>query len=159
MAYRPEVLRESIDRRERDAAPYFAGRASQTERFERALRSLSKRRHNDRGAEFLIYQGAPGCGKTSLAKHLDDTHADALFVQLAMDHLHSSAALEEKIEAEALASARLGRRGALLVLRAAGGLGIDETDCPGSGAVMEDRSAVRRRRSINPPPNPLASPP
>ena len=120
MAYKPEVLRESIDRRDRDAAPYFAGRAAETERFERALRSLSNRRHNDRAAEFLIYQGAPGCGKTSLAKHLDDTHADALFVQLAMDHLYSAAVLEEKIVAEALASARLGRRGALLVLRAAG---------------------------------------
>jgi len=57
---------------DRDVAPFFAGRQAEIKSFENALESAEEKSQ----AVFRIYQGAPGCGKTSLAFHLPKITAE-----------------------------------------------------------------------------------
>ena len=59
-----------LRQRDRDDAPFFAGRRAEIQRFDDALAEVGGRREHDNAATFLVYQGAPGCGKTSLMHHL-----------------------------------------------------------------------------------------
>ncbi len=77
----------------RDEARYFEGRATEIENFKHSL-SASTRRDQ---AVFRIYQGAPGCGKTSLAAHLAKTTEDAVFIKLSRRHLTRFASMMERI--------------------------------------------------------------
>ena len=67
----------------RDKARYFEGREHEITQF---LYGLAASEDRDQ-AIFRIYQGAPGCGKTSLANHLAETTEDAVFIKLQDRHL------------------------------------------------------------------------
>ena len=94
--FNEELAQRITERLDRDAAPFFAGRAREIESFETALRNASE----STAAVFCIYQGPPGCGKTSLAAHLEGRHNEenVLFVR-------PSAADMESIETLVLAAA------------------------------------------------------
>lgn len=95
---------------DRDVAPFFAGRRAEIGAFDAALEEAHTAPADGGGprAVFRIYQGAPGCGKTSLARHLRATHPESLFVQVDASHLKTTRGLRERICAEAL-DADLGR--------------------------------------------------
>lgn len=57
MAFDEDLARAFAHERDRDVAPFFAGRAAEIASFERALRFA--RRHPGAPAEFRVYQGAP----------------------------------------------------------------------------------------------------
>ena len=60
-------------------APFFAGRESEIAAFDVAARQAQAKPN----AVFRIYQGPPGCGKTSLVQHLKKIRSDdAVFVTL-----------------------------------------------------------------------------
>ena len=66
---------------DRDTARHFEGRGPEKREFRHALDNAQ----GHKAAQFRIFQGAPGCGKTSLANHLAEKRAhQSLFVQL--DH-------------------------------------------------------------------------
>ena len=91
-------LLESVSRGEdRDYAPFFAGRESEIGKFEEAV----DRSRVVRQTQFRIFQGAPGCGKTSLLEHLRaSAPGNRVFVAVDPDHLTSRQALMERINAE-----------------------------------------------------------
>lgn len=87
---------EDVDR---DRSPHFAGRSREIGRFEARLRTF--RGIVEQGGVpsslMLVYQGAPGCGKTSLAAHLAGLHPELLFVGVEKRHLASADGLTERI--------------------------------------------------------------
>lgn len=78
----------------RDEARYFEGRAKEIENFRYSLNASTRRDQ----AVFRIYQGAPGCGKTSLAAHLAETIEDAVFIKLSRRHVTNFASMMERIK-------------------------------------------------------------
>ena len=92
---------------DRDVARFFAGREAEIASFDTAVRFAADkaRAHARPQATFRIYQGAPGCGKTSLANHLARTRArDILFVTVDPEHLRNADALRMRIRAASLSS-------------------------------------------------------
>ncbi len=65
MTFDRQLARE-LHLSDRDVAPFFAGRHAEIASFNAALDTARQKAQ----AVFRIYQGAPGCGKTSLADHL-----------------------------------------------------------------------------------------
>ena len=94
MTFDSDFAKEIINQGDRDVAPFFAGREEEIARFDSALReSFGKRQ-----AVFRIFQGAPGCGKTSLAAHLRANRTtDVLFVSVGKDDLKSKDALLDRV--------------------------------------------------------------
>ena len=76
MAFDHDLAQSLLRKRDRDTAPFFAGRSAEIHRFDDALIELEERPANDPAATFLIYQGAPGCGKTSLIAHLRERRSN-----------------------------------------------------------------------------------
>ena len=73
---------------------FFAGRGAEIARFDSALRESSGKRQ----AVFRIFQGARGCGKTSLAAHLRANRTtDVLFVPVGKGDLKSRDALFARV--------------------------------------------------------------
>lgn len=74
---------------DRDIAPYFVGREREISAFDDCLVSVRYRMEQDIPASSMIriYQGAPGCGKTSLVNHLKDTHDAVLFIEMSPSSL------------------------------------------------------------------------
>ena len=71
MAFDWQLAKKFTSDGDRDIAPFFAGRRTEIEHFDLAVQ---KAQYRDKPqAVFRIYQGAPGCGKTSLAAHLGET--------------------------------------------------------------------------------------
>ena len=96
MAFDSDQTRKFIDLGDRDIAPFFAGRAAEIAHFESSFNALDW--ENKRTAAFRIFQGAPGCGKTSLVEHLRQRYADELlFVDIRRGHLVSEQALVDQI--------------------------------------------------------------
>ena len=86
---------------DRDVARFFAGREVEIASFDAAVRFAADKPQ----ATFRIYQGAPGCGKTSLANHLARTRSkDLLFVTVDPEHLRDADALRMRIRAASLSS-------------------------------------------------------
>lgn len=108
MTFDHQRARELLDLADRDTAPFFAGRADEIDRFGSALRAAGMKEE----AVFRIYQGAPGCGKTSLLHHLRNHYAadGAMFVRIDEEHLASRAALVERVQESAVGEASAGRR-------------------------------------------------
>lgn len=72
---------------------------------------MEDRDEYDKAAEFIVYRGAPGCGKTSLVKHLRHMRSDdALFVEIDLDHLASAEALIGRVLEQAAEAGSLGSR-------------------------------------------------
>lgn len=93
---RPRPSTHLARQRDRDATSFFAGRRAELERFEDALEEAKT--HPDAQAVLLIFQGAPGCGKTALPRRVEEPYADrALFVALENEHLSSRAELLDEI--------------------------------------------------------------
>ena len=73
-------LAEKIShQQDRDRAQFFAGRVDEIERFRWAVEDC----RGSPQANFLIFQGPPGCGKTSLAAQLETLYEDrCVFIKL-----------------------------------------------------------------------------
>ncbi len=101
MAFDRDQTRKFIDLGDRDIAPFFAGRAAEIRHFESSFNTLDWA--NKRSAAFRIFQGAPGCGKTSLVEHLRQRHADdTLFVDIRNRHLVGEELLVEQVRRTAV---------------------------------------------------------
>ena len=101
MPFDIDQARRFIDLGDRDFAPFFAGRAAEIRHFESSFNTLAWK--GKTSAAFRIFQGAPGCGKTSLVQHLRQRYSDdALFVDLRGRHLVSEEALTRQIRDQAL---------------------------------------------------------
>lgn len=74
LAFNSDQARKFIELGDRDIAPFFAGRAAEIWHFESSFTTLDW--ENTRTAAFRIYQGAPGCGKTSLVEHHRQRYSD-----------------------------------------------------------------------------------
>ncbi len=74
-----EIAHEDTDR---DSARFFAGRNSEIQHFQRAVNAASRSKQ----AIFKIFQGAPGCGKTSLANHLSEIIDESVLFISAIRH-------------------------------------------------------------------------
>ena len=114
MAFDSDLANDLLVDDDRDYARFFAGRAAEIESFNSAVEQAGRKEQ----AVFRIFQGAPGCGKTSLATHLR-AHStdDALFVALDNEDLANRAALAGRIKEEADATASLGVRITATTLR------------------------------------------
>ena len=67
MGFDSELARALLEEADRDRTAFFAGRGAEIGRFDAALRTAERRFETNQRALFLVYQGAPGCGKTSLS--------------------------------------------------------------------------------------------
>ena len=69
-----DALRRFSELPDREATPYFGGRADEIGLVERALNRIRERtrenRLNPAGGETILFQGAPGAGKSALLHHL-----------------------------------------------------------------------------------------
>ena len=69
-----DALRWFSELPDREATPYFGGRADEIGLVERALNRIRERarenRLNPAGGETILFQGAPGAGKSALLHHL-----------------------------------------------------------------------------------------
>ena len=75
-----ERARQVATADDRDEAPFFAGRAAEIHHFDEAVAQARQRGAHNPRALFRVFQGAPGCGKTSLLTHLQEVRGDLLFV-------------------------------------------------------------------------------
>ncbi len=111
MAFDADQALRLTRRRDRDTARFFAGRSTEIRRFDDALADLEDRDEYDKAAEFIVYRGAPGCGKTSLVKHLRHQRGDgALFVDIDLEHLASADTLIGRVLEQASEAGSLGSR-------------------------------------------------
>ena len=93
-----------IEQDDRDEAWFFAGREAESGAFAAAARQaygLSSDGGRPR-AVFRIFQGAPGCGKTSFVRRMEAARPDLLFVLVDEQHLTDANALMQRIAQEAL---------------------------------------------------------
>ena len=93
-----------IEQDDRDEAWFFAGREVESGAFAAAARQaygLSSDGGRPR-AVFRIFQGAPGCGKTSFVRRMEAARPDLLFVLVDEQHLTDANALMQRIAQEAL---------------------------------------------------------
>ena len=106
MSFDRDAAEDFIRNRDRDEALFFAGRTAELARFNAALEELRGlvERGQPPSSTFLIYQGAPGCGKTSLVNHLVKTRQDVLFVRAKTRQMEHEDALLERIHEVASAS-------------------------------------------------------
>ncbi len=87
---------------DRDTALFFAGRDHEIQKFRDALDRMAPER---RATVFRVFQGAPGCGKTSLLNHLmSNSSEDSLFIGIGKDDMASRAAMDSRV-GDAIASA------------------------------------------------------
>lgn len=89
---------------DRDEAWFFAGREAERSAFVAAARQAFAPA-SDRGrprAVFRIFQGAPGCGKTSFVRRMETERNDLLFVVADDRHLADADTLMRRIAREAL---------------------------------------------------------
>ena len=91
MAFNRELAEEIVaDSDDRDMARFFAGREAEIGAFEQARRISARKRQT----VFRVYAGAPGCGKSSLLTHLQETRKDdasLLFITLTRENFDTLA--------------------------------------------------------------------
>ena len=89
MTFDTELAHRILRQRDRDRTLFFAGRQAEIDSFDHALAEAA----DSCACVFRIFQGAPGCGKTSLAAHLRTLRDEALFVSLFRKDLLSEGAV------------------------------------------------------------------
>ena len=109
MAFDREGAETFTERVDRDLALFFQGRAAEIARFESRLALLKRQSESGEvpSSLGLVYQGAPGCGKTSLVNHLAKRHADVLFVSVEKRHFDETADLAARIREVAIGASTL----------------------------------------------------
>ena len=117
MAFDNDLANDLLIDDDRDHARFFAGRTAEIESFNGAVEQAGRKEQ----AVFRIFQGAPGCGKTSLASHLRaHGSVDVLFVPLDNEDLTSREALAARITSVSeqidKRAGALARRGETVVL-------------------------------------------
>lgn len=98
-AFDREAALRYAGQEDRDAASFFAGRDAERAAFRAGL-ALAHSAAEDGGdprTVLRIFQGAPGCGKTSFVRRMRAENDDVLFVQVEKAHLRSLALLRERI--------------------------------------------------------------
>ena len=137
MAFNRQKTDELSTHRDRDATPFFAGRANEIDQFNRALTELGSQPGEQ--AVFRIYQGAPGCGKTALLHHLRENRADGVvFVSVQERHLSSETALMERVRQVAIEEGLIGKRIVARAVRILGSrFGVGETTEALSDAIAD----------------------
>ena len=99
MPFNPILTAKLTRGDDRDRAPFFAGRKTEIQSFNHAVENAGDKDQ----AVFRIFQGPPGCGKTSLVNHLADTCADtAVFIRCDPSDLANAQALWARIDKTAL---------------------------------------------------------
>lgn len=94
MAFDYDLARKLLASGDRDFAPYFAGRDAEISSFDDAIVEAQGKPQ----AVFRVFQGAPGCGKTSLAMHLRESHESKLaLVSVFEDDLESPDSLVKAV--------------------------------------------------------------
>lgn len=89
-----DLANKIVNDRDRDKARFFAGRDNEIRLFDNAVEEAEESEQ----AVFRVYQGAPGCGKTSLAAHLRAIRSDdVLFVNVAKKHLADDETLARRV--------------------------------------------------------------
>ena len=147
MGFDSVLARALLEEVDRDRTAFFAGRGAEVGRFDSALRTVERRFEHNRRALFLVYQGAPGCGKTSLVSHLRETRSEeiGLLVEIQPADLASIPALAERVRRAAEEAAPPGSRTAARFAQAL----ASYLRAEGSGAelrhLMADRTAKRSR--------------
>lgn len=137
MGFDRELASELLDERDRDTARFFAGRGEEIQRFDAAVRESRRSKQ----AVFRIYQGAPGCGKTSLVDRLRQIRSeDVLFVDIEKEHLAGKGPLASRVRDAATAAGPAGAKVASIALKAIGTrLGI-QTAGNALGAAVLDKA-------------------
>ncbi len=142
-----ELARALLEEVDRDTAAFFAGRRAEIQRFDEALRTVERRFEGNERALFLVYQGAPGCGKTSLVSHLRKARPEeiGLLVNVQPSDLASVSALTEQVRRTAEDAGPAGSRVAARFAQAL----ASYLRMGGSGAelrsLMADRTARRAK--------------
>lgn len=98
-AFDREAALRYAGQEDRDAALFFAGRDAERAAFRAGL-ALAHSPAEDGGdprVVLRVFQGAPGCGKTSFVRRMRAENDDVLFVQVEKAHLRSLALLRERI--------------------------------------------------------------
>lgn len=145
MGFDSELARALLGEVDRDTAAFFAGRRAEIQRFDEALRTVESRFEGNERALFLVYQGAPGCGKTSLVSHLRKARPEeiGLLVNVQPADLASVPALTEQVRRTAEDAGPAGSRVAARFAQAL----ASYLRMGGSGAelrsLMADRAARR----------------
>lgn len=81
MGFDHEAAQRFLRMGDRDRTPYFAGRGRELRHFETGLREACDKPRD--AAILRLYTGAPGVGKSALAKHIEGVYAGrALFVRV-----------------------------------------------------------------------------
>ena len=115
MAFNRELAERISRQRDRDRAVFFAGRDVEIQAFDDAVQETA----DGLQAVFRVFQGAPGCGKTSLAAHLADTMSNrTLFVSLDNEDLRSRGALGLRLDEAAAETANRQTRLSAMALQA-----------------------------------------
>ena len=95
MTFNVQLASELMDEDDRDTARFFVGRDNERRDFKAAL----WRAEGKGPAVFRVYQGAPGCGKSSLVDKLrEGKPKDVAFINVGLEHLASLAALTARVE-------------------------------------------------------------
>ncbi|MDE0189925.1 MAG: hypothetical protein OXQ90_01085 [Gammaproteobacteria bacterium] len=106
MAFNFELAQELLERRNLDTTPYFAGRHWAIRQFDAALGESER---VGKQAVFRIYQGGPGCGKSSLVGRLRQIRSrGVLFVDAEKEHLASEEVLVERVRQTAVGAGPAG---------------------------------------------------
>ena len=117
MAFDEDLADLLLKEDDRDRARFFAGREEAIRQFDDAIDAAGEKEQ----AVFRVFQGAPGCGKTSLARHLRETRGDeVLFVGVLLKHLASDDALAERVRHAAAEAGSAGARVAAVALKTIG---------------------------------------
>ena len=117
MTFNEDLVDLLLKEDDRDRARFFAGRDEAIRQFDDAIDAAGEKEQ----AVFRVFQGAPGCGKTSLARHLRETRGDeVLFVGVLLKHLASDDALAERVRHAAAEAGSAGARVAALALKTIG---------------------------------------
>ncbi|MCY4014880.1 MAG: ATP-binding protein [Gammaproteobacteria bacterium] len=138
-----EAFARDVDR---DRARYFAGRADEIARFDLRLGLLKDQvaAGHTPSSLAMVFQGPPGCGKTSLVDHLGKRHVDVLFVKAEKRHLVTAEKVMERVRQAATATGllRVGKRTIGLVAEAMGAKELARSASEIIGDAAAERSCV-----------------